>query len=126
MGKKYLKKEWIVIFSSIFIFSALALALDEDHTVRVQGLIMDLDVQKKIVVVNEKMFIWNQNTVFHNEQGTPINNIDRLKLNTWIYIEGEFGTVKNCFLAKNIYFLAKHIDEKEKNSFPFIKSNKRL
>ena len=116
MGKKYLRNEWIIIFSSIFIFSALALALDEDHTVSVQGLVMDLDLQKKIVVVNEAMFTWNKNTVFHNEQGTPINNIDRLKLNTRIYIEGELGTIKNCFLAKDIYFLPKYIKGNKKNS----------
>ncbi len=124
MGKKYLRNEWIIIFSSIFIFSALALALGEDQTVSVQGLIMDLDLQKKFVVVNEAMFTWNQNTVFHNEQGTVINNIDRLKLNTRIYVEGELGTIKNCFLAKDIYFLPKHIKGNKKNLSPYIKSSK--
>ena len=121
MGKKYFRNEWIIIFSSIFIFSALALALDEDHTVSVQGLVMDLDLQKKIVVVNEAMFTWNQNTVFHNEQGTVINNIDRLKLNTWVYIEGEFDGNKRYNVAKNIYFLPKYIHKKEKRLYPFIK-----
>jgi len=121
MKRRYIKKEWIIIFSSIFIFSALALALGEDKTVRVQGLIMELDLKKNIVVVNEKIFIWNQKTVFHNEKGTPINSIDRLKLDTWVYIIGEFDGMNKAKIAKEIYFLPKYIDEKERHLYPFIR-----
>ena len=123
MRRKFLRKEWIVVFSSIFIFSTFAFALDEDH-IKVQGRIKELDVQKKTLVVSEAIFSWNQNTVFYDEQGNPIKNIERLKLNTWVYIEGELGTIKNCFLAKNIYFLPKLINGNKKNLFPYNKSNK--
>jgi hypothetical protein len=124
MRKTCPRKEWIIIFSSIFIFYSLAHALDDNHAVSVQGLIMDLDLQKKIVVVNEAVFTWNQNTVFYNEQGTVIKNIDGLRLNTRVHIEGELGTVKNCFLAKHIYFLPKNVKGNRKNLSPNIKSNK--
>jgi len=119
--KRYFEKEWIIILLTIVTFSSLTFALDEDKTVKVQGLVMDLDLKTNIVVVNEKIFFWNQKTVFNNEKGTPIKNIDRLKLNTWVYIEAEFDGIKKYNVAQNIYFLPKYINKKEKRLYPFIK-----
>ncbi len=120
MKKRYFGKEWMIIFFCIFIFSALALALDQDRTVRVQGLVMELDSQKNFLVVNEKKFFLNEKTIFHNEDGTITKNIDRLQLNTWVYIVGEYLGLNKHSVAMEIYFLPKFIGEKEKDQYPFI------
>ncbi len=120
MGKRYSGKELMIILFCIFIFSALALALDEDKTVRVQGLVMELDSQKNFVVVNEKKFFLNEKTIFHYEDGTITKNIDRLKVNTWVYIVGEYLGLNKHSVAREIYFLPRFIGEKEKEQYPFI------
>jgi hypothetical protein len=120
MRKRYLEKELTIIFSVLIFSSALAFALDEDKTVRVQGLVMELDLKQNMVVVNEKKFVWNGKTVFHNENGVSTNNIDRLKVNTWVYIVGEYVGLNQSNVAKEIYFLTKFIGEKEKEQYPFI------
>jgi hypothetical protein len=120
MKRRGMGKELTIIVFSIFIFSALAFALDEDKTFRIQGPVMELDLKQNIVVVNEKLFVWNEQTVFRNERGTPIDDISRLKVRTWVYMEGSFGGLNKPHVVKNIYFLPKHIEEKEKNQYPFI------
>ncbi len=121
MKKGYLKRTLTIICFIIFIFSALAFALDEEKAVRVQGLIMELNLKKNIVVVNEKAFVWDQKTVFHSGNGTPIDNMDRLQLDTWVYIEGEWVGMNKPRIARDIYFLPKYIGKKEKSLYPFIK-----
>ena len=121
MRKGYLKRELTIICFIIFVLSALAFALDEEKAVRVQGLIMELDLKRNIVVVNEKAFVWNQKTVFHSENGTPLDHMDRLQLDTWVYIEGEWQGLNKPRIARDIYFLPKYIGEKEKSLYPFIK-----
>ncbi len=38
---------------------------------KIQGLIMNVDLQKKVMIVNESTFIWYQNTKFYNDKGSP-------------------------------------------------------
>ena len=120
MRKRTFAKESIVVFLAVFLFSALALALDEDRAVRVQGLVMELNLAKNIVVVNEKKFFWNEKTVFHNEDGTVTKNIDRLRMNTWVYIVGEYVGLNRHNVATEIYFLTRFVGQKEKEQYPFI------
>jgi hypothetical protein len=120
MRKGCLKTKLTIICFTIVILSGLAFALDEERAVRVQGLIMELDLKKNIVVVNEKAFVWNQKTVFHNENGAPIDRKDRLQLDTWVYIEGEWQGKNKPRIARDIYFLPRYIGDKEKSLYPFI------
>lgn len=120
MRKRHFEKEFTIIVLFIFAISGLAFALDGDKTVRVQGLVMELDLGKNTVVVNEKGFIWNEKTVFRNETGVEANDINRLKLNTWVYIVSEYVGMNKYNVAKEIYFLPRYIDEKEKHQYPFI------
>ncbi len=114
--KRPFAKELTIIFCVLLIYAALALAASDGEgvVVRVKGLVMDLDLKKSIVVVNEKLFNWNQNTVFRNEQGAPIDPIDQLQLNTRVYIEAELIGLNKPFLAKRIYLLSNNVGEKRK------------
>ena len=102
----------------VLIFSALTLASGEE-IVKIQGVMMSLDLKKNVMIVNERLFTLNKNTAIHNDKGVAIT-IDKLKPNTWIYIEGlKDGTNKRTVVRK-IYLLPKYIEEKERHLYPFI------
>jgi hypothetical protein len=103
----------------ILIISTLTFASDKG-IVTTQGVVMALDLKKKTMIVNEKAFIWDQDTVIHNKKGSPVT-LDNLRARTWVYIEGVEDKAHKRVVAKKIYLLPKYIDEKEKNLYPFIK-----
>ena len=103
-----------------FIF-ALTFASDSDKdTVTVQGVIMELDLNTRMMVVNERYFAFDQNTFLHNEKGSPVTQ-DRLKIKTWVYIEGTPDKAHQRVVARKTYLLPKYIDKKEQHLYPFIK-----
>jgi hypothetical protein len=106
----------IIFFISII--SALTFAADKD-IVKMQGVVMELDLKKNMMIVNEKQFVWDQNTIIYNEKGFP-TTVDKLKTKIWVYIEGVGERVNKRILAKKIYILPKYIDEKERHLYPFI------
>lgn len=108
---------FLAILFSLFI-SSLTFAADKD-IVTFQGIVMELDWKKKMITVNERSFVFDQNTIVHNEKGSPIPQ-DNLKTKTWLYIEG-IKDKSQKKIAKKIYVLPKYIDEKEKHLYPFIK-----
>ena len=113
----YLRGFLLAILFSLFI-SSLTFAANKD-IVTFQGIVMELDWQKKIIIVNERSFAFDQNTIVYNEKGSPIPQ-DRLKAKTWVFIEGVKDKSQKK-VAKKIYLLPKYIDEKEKRLYPFIK-----
>jgi hypothetical protein len=48
-----------------------------------------VDLKKKVFVVNESTYSWNNNTTFSDEKGTPVKIIDRLKPKTLVLVEWE-------------------------------------
>ena len=102
----------------VLIFSALALA-SEEEIVKVQGVMMALDLKKNVMIVNERFFAFNQNTTLYNDKGVAIT-IDKLKPNTWVYIEGLKDGTNKWIVVRKIYLLPKYIKEKEKHLYPFI------
>ena len=119
MSKKnfYPRGMFLAILFSLFI-SSLTFAADKD-IVTFQGIVMELDWKKKMITVNERLFAFDQNTIVHDEKGSPIPQ-DNLKTKTWVYIEG-IKDKSQKKMAKKIYLLPKYIDEKEKHLYPFIK-----
>ncbi len=103
----------------ILIISALTFASDKG-IVATQGIVMALDLKKNTMIINERAFTWDQNTVIHNEKGSPVT-LDNLRARTWVYIEGVEDKAHKRVVAKKIYLLPKYIDGKEKNLYPFIK-----
>lgn len=101
-----------------FVIYSLTFAADESR-VRVQGRVMELDLQKNMMIVNERTFFWGPHTIFYNEKGSPIT-ADRLKTKGWIYLEGTRHGVDKKVVAEKIYLIPKYVHEREKHLYPFI------
>ena len=93
-------------------------ALEEDK-IKFQGKIMDLNLGKNMMIVNERLFILDDNTIIKNVEGSLIT-IEKIKMNSWAYIEAERDKTKNQMVIKKINLLPKHIDNKERNRYPFM------
>jgi len=113
----YLRGILLTILLSLFI-SSLTFAANKDK-VTFQGMVTELDWEKKMITVNERSFAFDQNTIVYNEKGSPISQ-DRIRTKTWVFIEG-VKDKRQKKVAKKIYLLPKYIDEKEKHLYPFIK-----
>jgi len=102
---RFFGKEVALIVCVIFLFSALAFAQGKD--VQSKGKVMQLDFAKKTVIVNEKTFVWDANTLFYDEKGSPISiTADRLIKGTLVRIEATW--IKNKPLViKKLHLLPK-------------------
>lgn len=80
---------------------------------------MEVHLKQNSMIVNERLFVWTPNTVFHDEKGSPIT-VDRLKPNRWVYIIGAKDNVQKRVAAEKVYLLPKFIGEREKHLYPFI------
>ena len=118
MGKRFINKGVILLILSISIISSLTFALDKDR-IAIQGVVMEVDLKKNVMIVNERTFFWDPQTIFYNEKGSPIT-VDKLRAKTWVYIEGMRDNVRKRLVAEKIYMLPKYIDEKEKHLYPFM------
>ena len=99
MKRKFLGKEVILIVCFIFLFSALAFAQGKD--IQTKGKVMQLDFAKKTVIVNEKTFVWNPNTLFFDVKGSPILiTEDKLQKGTWVSIEATWIKNKPLVIKK--------------------------
>jgi hypothetical protein len=96
---KFLGKEVALIVCFIFLFSALAFAQAKDiHT---KGMVMKLDFAKKTVIVNEKAFVWDANTLFYDVKGAPILiTEDKLQKGTKVSIEATWIKKKPLVIKK--------------------------
>ena len=118
MGKRFINQGVLLLILSISIISSLTFALDKDR-IAIQGVVMEVDLKKNVMIVNERTFFWDPQTIFYNEKGSPIT-VDKLRAKTWVYIEGTRDNVRKRRVAEKIYMLPKYIDEKEKHLYPFM------
>ena len=118
MNKDFYKLGIPITIIFVLLCSYMALA-SEEEIIKIQGVMMSLDLKKNVVIVNERLFVLNQNTAIHNDKGVAIT-IDKLKPNTWVYIEGLKDSTNRRIVARKIYLLPKYIKEKEKHLYPFI------
>ena len=100
----------IVIFT--LIISALTFASDKD-IVKIQGIIMEVDLKRNMMILNEKRFVWDPKTIVCDERGASMT-MDKLKTNHWVYIEGVDDKVNKRIIAKKIYLLPKNVGSKKK------------
>jgi len=114
-----MKKGILLTLFFLLVFSALTFAED---AIKMQGVLMSLDLKKGTVVINEKTFVWDQQTTFHNEAGVPIK-VETLRTKGWVYIEGENDKAQKRRVAKKIYSLPRFIENKELHLYPFIEQN---
>jgi hypothetical protein len=100
-----------LVVSFLLLFSAWAFTA-EPVAVTIQGKIMDWDLKKNMIVVNEKYFFWNSQTIFYDEKGNAIKGsrfrVEQLKMNTLVTIEAVKKTsVKRQFTIKKLYLPSK-------------------
>ena len=119
MHRGSLIKSWVFILAFIVFASGLTFAAEKDM-VQFQGVLMTVDVKNHSMVVNEKLCVWNQQTIINDPKGSP-TTFDRLQTKNWVYIEGVYEKPHHRIVAKTIYLLPNRIDEKEKGLYPFIK-----
>jgi hypothetical protein len=108
----------VTILFLTFTISSLTFAGDKD-IVKTQGIIMAIELFKNSMVVNERLVVWDQKTLFYDEKAKSIT-VDQLKTKNWVYLEGVLDKPNKRVLAKKIYLLPKYIDDKEKHLYPFI------
>jgi len=83
----------------IFLFSAFVFAQGKDF--QGKGKVMQLDFAKKTAIVNEKTFVWDANTLFYDEKGSPITiTADRLTKGTVVSIEATWIKKKPLVIKK--------------------------
>lgn len=87
---------------AILLFLAFSLAWGADnHIKKSRGKVETIDLKRKVFVVNESMYSWNNDTIFSDEKGTPVK-IDRLKPNTPVFIEWESVKGNRKRIAKRV------------------------
>lgn len=102
---RFLGTAMALVASFLLLFSALAFAA-EPQVVTIEGRIMDWDLKKNMIVVNEKFFFWNPATLFYDENGSPIK-AERLKMHDKVSIEGVKGSGKRQFIIQKLFLLPK-------------------
>jgi hypothetical protein len=118
--KKNVWKGLILAILLELIFSQLTLAEVKDK-VKIQGLLVELNLKSRVMVVNETTFSWDENTTFNNAKGIPVP-LEQLRTKTWVYVEGEYDKVRKTMSAKKVYLLPKYIERKERHLYPFIQN----
>ena len=98
--------------------SALALA-SSSVIYKTQGKVTEVNLKRKSLAVYETSFYWDHNTIFSNEKGSPIT-IEKLKPQTWVYIECEYRKNIDKRIAKKVYLLPKPVADKDKHLYPFM------
>mgnify|MGYP001575684639 CR=1 FL=1 len=106
-----------VAFVIVFIIHTSTFA-SGNNVIRIQGRVMEVDLSNRMMIVNERTFVWNQNTAFYNDRGSP-TTVDSLRKKTWVYVEGAKDATKKIVIAQKIYILPKYIPGKERHLYPF-------
>jgi len=103
--KGFFEKEVVLIVCFVFLFSGLAFAQGKD--IQSKGKVMQLDFAKKTVIVNEKTFVWDANTLVFDEKGSPVViTADRLAKGTMVRVEATW-IKKKPLVIKKLYLLPK-------------------
>ena len=111
--------------SKVLLFAFLMLVLvssalgQESNLVKVQGRVMSLDLYKNLIVVNEKVFVLNSQTMIRDEKDHSAG-MARLKPEAWVYVVGENNSAIKKLVAKRIYLLPKYVERKERHLYPFM------
>jgi hypothetical protein len=112
------KGKIILMITVALMVSALTFASDEG-IVKLQGVVMTVDVKQNTFTVNERTFSWNGQTALFNEKGLPITP-DKLKLRGWVYVEGIPDKTNQRNIARKVYLIPKYINDKEKHLYSFM------
>ena len=118
MGKSFLCKGFTLGIISVILLFNLSFAYEESN-ITLQGRIVRISLEKRMMMVNEGTFFWDEKTIFTNPKGASIVPAT-LKKNSWVYIEGEKNKAGQGIKIRKIYLLPKYINNKERNKYPFM------
>ena len=118
MKQFLLAQTWISLVVFVIGASGGAIA-SENARFATQGKVMELDLSRKILIVNEQTFVFDQSTLIRDAKGSAIA-LERLKAKTWAYIEGIQDGRDKRRVATKIYVLQKHVGRQEKHLYPFM------
>lgn len=71
------------------------------------------------MIVNERLFVIDSKTRVRDEKDYSIM-ADRLKLQSWVYVEGENNKAIKKLVAKKIHLLPQYIEKRERHLYPFM------
>lgn len=107
MRKKYLKNIYLSIILILSVYS-LSLSFDSENEMnKIQGIVMEIDLKKNLIIVNERPIFLDQNTLIQDSRGISIF-LDSIKKGSLVYIEWANNTEKNRPSAKRIYLLPEY------------------
>lgn len=112
-------KGMIVLVITLALLIPVLTFASDPAIVKLQGVVMSLDLKQNRLTVNERTFAWDHQTLISNEKGQPVTP-DKLKPRGWVYIEGVPDKTNRRNLAKKIYLIPKFIENKEKHLYPFM------
>jgi hypothetical protein len=118
MKQFQVSKTWISLVIFVLMASGGAIGSENKRFVT-QGKVMELDLSRNILIVNEQTFALGQNTTIRDSKGSPLA-MEGLKVKTWVYIEGVKGERGQPIVATKIYVLQKQIGRQEKHLYPFM------
>ena len=112
------KRKIILMITLALTVSVLTFASDTG-IVKLQGVVMAVDLKQNNLTVNERTFSWNPQTLISNERGQAVTP-DKLKPRGWVYIEGIPDKANRRNIAKKIYLIPNYVHDKEKHLYPFM------
>ncbi len=103
MKIRYLGILMIVFLAAFSLPSTVVLTFGaEPEALTFEGRIMDLDSKKNVIIVNEKRFMWNKDSLFCDEKGNIVKGnqfkVEQLKMNALVHIEAAKTTGKRQFV----------------------------
>lgn len=104
MIKSFCKKTSLLIL--LFFWMIPMIGFSNDEVIKTKGILMEIDLKTQTLIINEKKFKWDSNTVVEDEKGYFIK-IDILKPNTPIYIESVEDPLQKHLLIKKIRLIKK-------------------
>ena len=114
------KKKWGIALVIVLALASPVLTFASDTgIVKLQGVVMAVDLKQNNLTVNERTFSWNPQTLISNERGQAVTP-DKLKPRGWVYIEGIPDKANRRNIAKKIYLIPNYVHDKEKHLYPFM------
>ncbi len=107
-----------VILLVVLTLCFTASAADQKR-IKFQGIVMEVSLKKRTMVVGEKAVTWNEKTAVYNDKVSSIP-IENIRVKNWVYIDGTKENQNRKVAATKIYLLPKYIDRKEKDRYPFM------
>jgi hypothetical protein len=94
-----------VLVIVLFVFSASAFA-SEDGIIQIQGTIMHVDLKKNTVIVNERVFVLDRDSILQDEKGRSMQN-DKLRSGNRVSLEGVEDKTGKRNIVRKICLLPK-------------------